>query len=179
MDPKPVGQTAIFWPTLKWNRCSKLLQYASQCSKFLGIQLWTVYLLDGYTSWWFEVCSDTSKYFHTLEWPGPIGYFLQNLRPVKGLVVALLVVLSLLIVSLQLGSEWLFYVFWAHLGKISGNVLEIQAVDVAHVDTHTHTYIYIYTHVYIDMYIHACMHACMHAYIHTYIHTYRRTCFWF
>lgn len=33
-------------------------------------------------------------------------------RPVKGLVVALMVVLALLIVSLQLGSEWLFYGFW-------------------------------------------------------------------
>lgn len=33
-------------------------------------------------------------------------------RPVHGLVVALLVVLTVLIVSLQLGSEWLFYGFW-------------------------------------------------------------------
>lgn len=34
-------------------------------------------------------------------------------RPVHGLVVALLIVLSLLILSLQLGAEWLFYAFWA------------------------------------------------------------------
>eukprot|EP00434_Breviolum_minutum_P001588 symbB.v1.2.001403.t1/scaffold75.1/size348941/9 len=34
-------------------------------------------------------------------------------RPVHGLVVALLIVLSLLIISLQLGAEWLFYAFWA------------------------------------------------------------------
>ena len=62
----------------------------------------------------------------------------------KGLVVALMVVLALLIVSLQLGSEWLFYGFWVHLGKTSGAGLEIQTVDVVHVDTHIYIYIYNY-----------------------------------
>ena len=66
----------------------------------------------------------------------------------KGLVVALMVVLALLIVSLQLGSEWLFYGFWVHLGKTSGAGLEIQTVDVVHVDTHIIIYIYVYIHIY-------------------------------
>ena len=77
----------------------------------------------------------------------------------KGLVIALMVVLALLIVSLQLGSEWLFYGFWVHLGKTSGAGLEIQTVDAVHVDTHTHINIYIYIYVYIYIQL--------------------RTCFWF
>ena len=91
-------------------------------------------------------------YIYRLQWPESIGcLLLRSLRPVKGLVIALMVVLALLIVSLQLGSEWLFYGFWVHLGKTSGAGLEIQTVDAVHVDTHTHIYIciYIYTIAYL------------------------------
>ena len=71
----------------------------------------------------------------------------------KGLVVALMVVLALLIVSLQLGSEWLFYGFWVHLGKTSGAGLEIQTVDVVHVDTHIIIYIYMCIYIYTIAYM--------------------------